>query len=34
MYVGVDVVAAALTLLLCTFGRSFFVGVLAIEVGN
>jgi len=34
MCVGVDVVVAVFALLLCMFGRSFFVGVSAIEVGD
>ncbi len=34
MCVGNDVVSIALALLLCVFGRSFFVGVSAIEVGD
>ncbi len=34
MCVGTDVVSAALALLLCVFGRSLFVGVSAIEVGD
>ena len=34
MYMGVNVVTAVWAPLLCAFGRSFFVGVSAIEVGD
>ncbi len=32
--IGVDVVLVSLALLLCSSGRSFFIGVSAIEVGD